>query len=591
MLLALAMLVPASSGLTAAPPQQRAPRGVIGQPEAPPPSGEPAPRPLFGRPVLAPFSGEPVNGFPSWQERVLHEWINRARVDPQADLAGCPAGYCQENVNGCYTPQNPAIWNQNAGRSSRFHAAEMGLRNFFGQDSNCTLVGNISALYPGTCSGVASCACVGGTSSCNPSCTTSSARMTLFGASTSGWTGELLAAGYEDVDSAFYAWLWEPTANTSACTYTKPNGHRWILLSVAYGLGTGYASVPGSEYVDYFVGGFGGPNGPIPKIPSGAHYPQQGSSIAFWANWYDTAAPLRAAVNVDGTCHAMTLGRGSPTNGAYTATVTGLGSGCHRYAFEFLDSNGVAVGFPSTGSYGIGTTACPDWDASWPASCTPFSVTAVSPNFGLISGGTVVSITGADFVPGATVAFGGTAAISVNVVNPSLITAVSGAHAAGTVDVVVTNPGPRVATLANSFTYLDPPVTGGPPVAGDFHTLPPCRLVDTRSAVGVFGGPALAASSTRLFPVTLGGCGVPPDAAAVSVNLTVTGPAAAGYLTVYPARLAAAPLASSVNFKAGDTRANNAVLPLGSDGSGALKVLNGSTGSVQFIVDVTGYFR
>ena len=127
--------------------------------------------------------------------------------------------------------------------------------------------------------------------------------------------------------------------------------------------------------------------------------------------------------------------------------------------------------------------------------------------------------------------------------------------------------------------------------ATGFYTLTPCRAVDTRNASGTFGGPPLAASATRLFPLTLSACGVPSDAVAVSTNLTVTGAGAGGYLVVYPANLLLAPPSSTLNFKAGDTRANNAVLVLGTGGSGAVSVLNGSNGAVHFIVDVNGYFR
>ena len=36
----------------------------------------------------------------------------------------------------------------------------------------------------------------------------------------------------------------------------------------------------------------------------------------------------------------MTLARGSATNGAWHASLSGVGSGCHRYFFAFKDSNG-----------------------------------------------------------------------------------------------------------------------------------------------------------------------------------------------------------------------------------------------------------
>jgi hypothetical protein len=76
----------------------------------------------------------------------------------------------------------------------------------------------------------------------------------------------------------------------------------------------------------------------------------------------------------------------------------------------------------------------------------------------------------------------------------------------------------------------------------------------------------------------------------VSLNVTVTQAAAQGYLTIYPST-GSKPLASTVNFGAGQTRANNAVVPLASDASGGVKVFNGSTGTVQVVVDVNGYFE
>jgi hypothetical protein len=318
-----------------------------------------------------PLVGEPINGFPNWQERVIHEWINRARIDPQADLAGCGTN-CAENIGGCYTPQVPLIWDANAGRSARYHSAEMGLQNFFAHDSNCTLVSNINSLYPGSCNGSASCACVGGTSGCNPGCTAWYARIGLFGASAAG---EIIAAGYPDSNSAFYAWLWEPTTSTS-CSFSSANGHRWLILKASSAVGTGYQSVSGG-YGLYYTGDFADSNSPIPKVPSGTHYPQQAGSIDFWANWYDSAPPQSAAVNVDGICHPMTLQRGSASSGAYAALgIAGLGSGCHRYFFTFHDSSGNEVTYPSTGSYGIGLTACNDWDVTRPLTCNSSPPTA-----------------------------------------------------------------------------------------------------------------------------------------------------------------------------------------------------------------------
>jgi hypothetical protein len=50
------------------------------------------------------------------------------------------------------------------------------------------------------------------------------------------------------------------------------------------------------------------------------------------------------------------------------------------------------------------------------------------------------------------------------------------------------------------------------------------------------------------------------------------------------------PLASTINYRAGQTRANNAIVPLGRDGD--LRVTAGqAVGSVHVVVDVFGYFE
>ena len=211
------------------------------------------------------------------------------------------------------------------------------------------------------------------------------------------------------------------------------------------------------------------------------------------------------------------------------------------------------------------------------------TVTGISPNGGSAAGGTLVMITGTGFSSPATVSLGGVPATAPTVLNPATITAVTGAHASGIVNVSVGLPGGLTANLPNGFFYT--PITA--PVA--FHTLSPCRLVDTRDPPGPRGGPALAAASTRPF-VLSGVCGLPPAAKAVSVNLTVVQPNSPGFLTLYPAD-GLVPLTSGVNFGPGQVRANNAVLVLAFDGSGRLNVFNGSNGTTHFILDVNGYFQ
>jgi hypothetical protein len=126
-----------------------------------------------------------------------------------------------------------------------------------------------------------------------------------------------------------------------------------------------------------------------------------------------------------------------------------------------------------------------------------------------------------------------------------------------------------------------------PPTAALYSTLSPCRIIDTRNAIGPYGGPALAPNATRTFVLT-GQCGVPATAKSVAVNLTVTQPSSGGYLTAFPAG-GARPPTSTLNFSTGQTRANSAVLPLGI--GGAISVFNLGPGTAQLILDVTGWFE
>jgi chitinase len=124
-----------------------------------------------------------------------------------------------------------------------------------------------------------------------------------------------------------------------------------------------------------------------------------------------------------------------------------------------------------------------------------------------------------------------------------------------------------------------------------FFALNPCRVADTRNAPSNSGGPALAANTTRTFPAA-GLCGIPTDAIAIAINVTVVGETEAGNLRLYPAG-APAPVASTINFAVSHVRANNAIIPLGVDGRIAVQcdMPPGSTGTTHFLFDVSGYFK
>ncbi len=145
-----------------------------------------------------------------------------------------------------------------------------------------------------------------------------------------------------------------------------------------------------------------------------------------------------------------------------------------------------------------------------------------------------------------------------------------------------------VATDCSMFGPTIKVVPAGVPVGTNFNTLVPCRVVDTRNKEGPYGGPALVAAATRNFTIA-GQCGVPLTAKSISVNLTVTQASTGGHVTAFPAGQGV-PLASTLNFSAGQTRANNAILPLGAAGAISVQSVL-SSGTVHFILDVTGWFE
>jgi len=148
------------------------------------------------------------------------------------------------------------------------------------------------------------------------------------------------------------------------------------------------------------------------------------------------------------------------------------------------------------------------------------------------------------------------------------------------------------------------PAVGGATGGLGFYTVTPCRLFDSRLAGGPFGGPALypgfgayyanaggIGNWQRVVPVT-GQCGIPADAKAVSLNVTVAGPAAGGFLRLLPGNFVPpTPTSSTINFAAGKTRANNAVVMLPSSGSGTLSIESFAPVAVQVVIDLNGYFK
>ncbi|MBV9950386.1 MAG: IPT/TIG domain-containing protein [Acidimicrobiia bacterium] len=112
------------------------------------------------------------------------------------------------------------------------------------------------------------------------------------------------------------------------------------------------------------------------------------------------------------------------------------------------------------------------------------AIADVAPSEGPAAGGSAVTVTGSGFTGATSVSFGGTAATGVTVVDDMTITATAPAHAAGSVDVVVTTPDTS-GTATDGFTYnaapasLDLSPSTGPAAGGTAVALTGTHLADT----------------------------------------------------------------------------------------------------------------
>ena len=118
-----------------------------------------------------------------------------------------------------------------------------------------------------------------------------------------------------------------------------------------------------------------------------------------------------------------------------------------------------------------------------------------------------------------------------------------------------------------------------------FIGLAPCRIVDTRgNGAPIQGGMFTGGADVRNYPVA-GICGIPDVAQALSLNFTVVGPTAPGFLVSFPTGGAVPPTAI-LNFNAGDVRNNAAVVPTSVTTSFTVNV----SAPTHVIIDINGYY-
>jgi sugar lactone lactonase YvrE len=183
---------------------------------------------------------------------------------------------------------------------------------------------------------------------------------------------------------------------------------------------------------------------------------------------------------------------------------------------------------------------------------------------------------------GIAVSFASTTA-GVCTVSGSIVTII----AVGVCSITASQAGNSVyaAAIPVTQTFIVSATTTGPQ-ALQLITVAPCRIMDTRNSNGPFGGPFVAAGTSRTIPIPSSTCGIPANASAYSLNFTVVPRAGTlGYLSVWPAGQAQ-PLVSTLNSPDGSVLANAAIVPAGT--SGAIDAY--ATNDTDLIVDINGYF-
>ena len=134
------------------------------------------------------------------------------------------------------------------------------------------------------------------------------------------------------------------------------------------------------------------------------------------------------------------------------------------------------------------------------------------------------------------------------------------------------------ATFENGVLPTDATTT----FAAASHYVPttPVRILDTRTTTPV---PATGSITLQVAGVF----GVPADASAVSLNVTVTDTQSGGFITVWP-NGGTRPVVSNLNFAPGETRPNLVTVKVGTNGS--VSLYNSSPAPVDLVVDLGGYY-
>ncbi len=216
------------------------------------------------------------------------------------------------------------------------------------------------------------------------------------------------------------------------------------------------------------------------------------------------------------------------------------------------------------------------------------TVSGVSPDLGVVAGGTSVTIAGTDLDGASAVMFGSTAATSFTVDSGTSITATSPVHGPGVVDITVTTPfGVSSVGAGDEFTFGNAPTVSG--VSPDLGVVAGGTSVtitgsDLDGATAVMFGSTAATNFTVDSSTSI--TATSPAHAAGPVDITVVTPfATSGTGSADIFTYGDVPVVTAISQNRGADAGGTTVTITGSDFTGAVAVLFGSTAATSFTVD------
>ncbi len=284
-----------------------------------------------------------------------------------------------------------------------------------------------------------------------------------------------------------------------------------------------------------------------------------------------TSIAPTSGLSIGGTAVTIT-----GTNFVTGATVDIGGATCTSTVVVSATSITCNVGASAAGTYAVTVTNADSQSNSLAGAFTYTpapSITSVALSAGPLAGGVMITLTGSNFVTGATVTVGGSACGGVTVVNPLSITCTTPALPAGTYPIVVTNPDTQTGTLANAYTYqAAPTVTSVSPVTGPLAGGTVITITGTNFRTGA--NVDVVGSACTLINVVN------------STTITCTTPAHGGgngNIVVTNSDNQSATLASAFTFQ-GPPTVTSVVPANGVDDGGTAVTINGT----NFAADLTG---